>query len=142
MPTRFTEILRGGRVLNRDHGPEETSGSENRYAIVATRLYRNDFEYSQGRHEDRHLFSIAADMAFQACDTMINYNILVDLFQLACRAARICAKNKWKNCGCFYELPWVSTLLERVLDAERPRPQRRWGPHNRPLVNFPWPHLL
>ena len=135
-------ISQGGRVLNRDHGPEEVHGSGNRYAIVAIRLYRNHSEYSTGRHEDRHLFVVAADMAFQACDTMVNNNILVDLLHLACRIVQTCTENKWKNCGCYYELPWVATLLERVLESEKPRSQWHWGPRNRPLVNFPWPHVL
>ena len=117
----------GGRLLDRDRNPDEISSSENRYAIVATRIYRGAWEY-QLRHEDRHLFVIAADMAFQTCDNMVNMNYLVELFNVACQAAQTCFDNSWMNCGCYYDLPWVETLLNKL--------------RQRPILHFPWFYLL
>lgn len=58
---------------------------------------------------------------------MLNMNYLVDLFNIACRAAQTCLSNKWMNCGCYYALPWVDTILEKL--------------KQRQIMHFPWLYL-
>ena len=116
----------GGLILDQHRDPDVASSSDNRYAILATRLYRRGWEYLH-RPEDRHLFVVAADLAFQRCGRMLSMDLLVDLFDVACEALQTCLNYRWANCGCYYELPWANTILGTL----------RKGP----AINFPWPHL-
>ena len=105
---------------------DESAGPANRYAIAATKMYRDAHEYSQ-RPENRHLFAIAADMAFANCDTIPDMGLLVELLRVACEAAKLCQEQKWDNCGCYHELPWLGTLIQKL---------------QRDIVNFPYYHVL
>ena len=116
-----------GRILDHGRRPFEVANPANRFAIVAIRLYRNSKEYSE-RPENRHLFAIAADLAFQHCENTPVTDLLVELLKLACEAATICIKRKWSNCGCYHELPWVATLIQKL--------QQRY------IVHFPYFQVL
>ena len=104
-----------GRVL--DH-LAPLNGTD-RYVIAAIRLFGNGQEYRE-RPEARNLFAIAADLAFQHCNAYLNMNELIGLFRCAGEAVRLCRDRKWWNCGCYHQLPWLSTLVQVLKDNDIP----------------------
>ena len=104
---------------------DERRDDSTRYALLASRLY-----YTNVSPEDRHMFVITADMAFSASERMRNVDAMLQLIDHACEAAKASLRERWTNCGCYYELPWVETLLNVTR-----------GPASRSAV-FPWSRLL
>ena len=57
------------------------------------------------------MFVMSADMVFSASERVRNVDALVRLIDHACDAAEASVRERWTNCGCYHELPWVRTLL-------------------------------
>ena len=109
----------------------------NRYAVLANRIYDDavkiygkepkarDEEAVFNRAEDRHKFVIIADHAFQHCDHL-DPELFRELLSRATEAALDGCAESWTNCGCYSSLPWVDTLLQKVMQLQ---------------LNLPWDSL-
>lgn len=79
--------------------------------MLANQIFLMNTRYSQP--DDRHMFVVIADQVFEECEHLSPQSFQ-ELIASATQAASLCVEHGWTNCGAYYELPWVNTLLKNA----------------------------